>query len=74
MILVLGLLPFLTLMVSAIIIGNAGRNYREKMTLFFFSPDDTDKESAAIISVLRVLFWASLLVSAWMVFAVLKGA
>ncbi len=73
MILVLGLLPLLTLMVSAIIIGNAGRDYREKITLFFFSPGDTDKESATIIAVLRVLFWGSLLVSAWMVYAVLKG-
>ena len=73
MILVLGLLPFLTLLISALILGNAGRNYKEKITLFFFSPEDTDRESANLIAALRFFFWISLLVSAWMIYRVLRG-
>lgn len=73
MILVLGLLPFFTLLISALILGNAGRNYKEKITLFFFSPGDTDKESLTLINVLRFFFWLSLLASAWMIYALLRG-
>ncbi|HSB31378.1 MAG TPA: hypothetical protein VLD55_07225 [Candidatus Sulfobium mesophilum] len=73
MILVLGLLPFFTLLISALILGNAGRNAREKITLFFYSPDDTDKDSSKLIAALRFCFWISLFVSVWMVYTVLKG-
>lgn len=73
MILVLGLLPFLTLLISALILGNAGRDHKEKLTLFFYSPEDTDKESYALIAALRFFFWISLLVSAWIVYGVLRG-
>jgi len=73
MILVLGLLPFLTLLISALVLGNAGRNLKEKITLFFFSPTDTDRESANLIAALRFFFWASLLVSAWMIYGALRG-
>jgi hypothetical protein len=73
MILVLGLLPFLTLLFSALVLGNAGRNHKEKITLFFFSPDDTDRESAKLIVALRVFFWISLLVSAWMIYGALRS-
>ena len=66
MILVLGLLPFLTLLISALILGNAGRNYKERITLFFFSPEDTDKASLDLIKALRVCFWISLVISIWM--------
>lgn len=67
MILVLGLLPFFTLLISALILGNAGRNYKERITLFFFSPEDTDKASSDLIKALRVCFWISLVISIWMV-------
>ncbi len=67
MILVLGLLPFLVVLISALVIGNAGRNSKEKVTLFFFSPQDTDKASSNIILGLRVSFWVSLFLSAWIV-------
>lgn len=73
MILVLGLLPFFTLLISALILGNAGRNYKEKITLFFYSPTDTGRDSASLIAFLRVAFWISLLVSAWMIYVVLRG-
>ncbi len=72
MILVLGLLPFFTLLICAIILGNAGRNIKEKITLFFYSPDDVDKGSVNIIIGLRFFFWASLLLSAWMIYAALR--
>ncbi len=67
MILVLVLLPFFTLLISALILGNAGRNYKERITLFFFSPEDTDKASSDLIKGLRVCFWISLVISIWMI-------
>jgi hypothetical protein len=73
MILVLGLIPFLTLLFTALVLGNAGRNLKEKITLFFFSPEDTDKGSSTLIAALRFFFWASLLVSTWMIYGLLKG-
>ncbi len=73
MILVLGLLPFFTLLISALILGNAGRSTREKIMLFFYSPHDTDRESLKLITALRFFFWISFVVSAWMVYATLGG-
>ncbi len=73
MILVIGLLPFLTLLFSALVLGNAGRNLKEKITLFFYSPEDTGKESAALIAALRFFFWISLLVSGWVIYEVTGG-
>ncbi len=74
MILVIGLLPFLALFFSALVLGNAGRNLKEKITLFFYSPPDTDKESSALISALRFFFWISFFVSAWLIYkALLSG-
>jgi hypothetical protein len=73
MILVLGLLPFLTLLFSALVLGNAGRNLKEKITLFFFSPADTARESAKSIAALRFFFWVSLFVSAWMIYSIFRG-
>ena len=67
MILVLGLLPFFAVLISALVLGNAGRTPREKVSLFFRSPDDADKASSEIIKVLRVCFWISLVISIWMV-------
>ena len=73
MILVLGLVPFLTLLFSALVLGNAGRNPKEKITLFFYSPSDTDRESANLIAALRFFFWISLLVSTWMIYGALRS-
>ncbi len=63
MILVLGLLPFFIVLISALILGNAGRNYKEKVTLFFYSPRDVEKDSVALLLYLRVAFWISLFLS-----------
>lgn len=73
MILVLGLVPFLTLLFSALVLGNAGRNPKEKITLFFYSPSDTDRESVNLIAALRFFFWISLVVSAWMIYGALRS-
>ncbi len=67
MVLVLGLLPFLVVVFTALVLGNAGRTSREKVSLFFHSPGDTDKASSDIIKLLRVCFWISLIVSIWIV-------
>lgn len=67
MVLVLGLLPFLVVVFTALVLGNAGRTSREKVSLFFRSPDDTDKASSDLIKLLRACFWISLSISIWIV-------
>jgi hypothetical protein len=65
MVLMLGLLPFFVLLISTLVLGNAGRNLKEKFTLFFYSPRDVEKDSANLLIFLRAAFWISLLLSAW---------
>ena len=67
MVLVLGLLPFFVVLISALILGNAGRNMAEKVTLFFYTPRDVEKDSANLLIFLRAAFWVSLFISVWMV-------
>jgi hypothetical protein len=66
MILVLGLLPFFVVLISALILGNAGRNWQEKITLFFCSPQDVERDSVNLLNILRVAFWVSLVLSSWL--------
>ncbi|MEW6107550.1 MAG: hypothetical protein AB1632_00050 [Nitrospirota bacterium] len=61
------MIPFLSAAVSALILGNSGRTLREKFTIFFISPKDIDKDNLNIASVLRFVFWVSLIVSIWMI-------
>ncbi len=70
MVLVLGLLPFFVVLISALILGNAGRNILEKVTLFFYTPRDVEKDSANILILLRAAFWVSLFISVWMIMKV----
>ncbi len=67
MILVLGLLPFFIVLISALILGNAGRNSKEKVTLFFYTPGDVEKDSANLLIYLRAAFWISLFLSVWLI-------
>jgi hypothetical protein len=70
MILMLGLLPFFIVLISALILGNAGRNTAEKATIFFYSPRDVEKDSATLLVFLRAAFWVSLFLSVWMIIKV----
>ena len=72
MILVLGLLPFFGLLISALILGNAGRTLSEKITIFFLTPRDVDKDSANLLIFLRAAFWVSLLLSAFIISKTVK--
>jgi hypothetical protein len=67
MILVLGLIPFFIVLISSLILGNAGRNMVEKVTLFFYTPNDVEKDSAKLLIFLRAAFWISLFLSVWMI-------
>ncbi len=67
MILVLGLLPFFIVLISALVLGNAGRNNKEKVTLFFYTPGDVDKDSVTLLLYLRAAFWISLFLSFWLI-------
>lgn len=67
MILILFLIPFLLFVISALVLVNAGRTPTEKITIFFVNPENIDKDSHAIISILRFIFWASFVASVFIV-------
>lgn len=73
MFLILVLLPVLIFLVSALILGNSGRNLKEKLTIFFLTPDNIDRDSYNLISILRFCFWVSLIVSVWMITRICRG-
>ncbi len=72
MILIFILLPFLIFIISALILGNSGRNLKEKFTIFLITPVDIDRDSSNLISILRFCFWVSLAASVWIVINVYK--
>lgn len=73
MFLILALLPVLIFLVSALILGNSGRDLKEKITIFFLTPDNIDRDSYNLISILRFCFWVSLVVSVWMINMICRG-
>ncbi len=73
MFLIIALLPILIFLVSALILGNSGRDLKEKITIFFLTPDNIDRDSYNLISILRFCFWVSLIVSVWMIIKICKG-
>ena len=73
MFLIVALLPILIFLVSALILGNSGRDLKEKITIFFLTPDNIDRDSYNLISILRFCFWVSLVVSVWMIIKICKG-
>jgi hypothetical protein len=72
MILILSLLPFLILLFSFLVLFNAGRNLKEKLTIFLLNPDDVPKGSSGLMAVLRIIFWISFFLSAWIIIGILR--
>jgi hypothetical protein len=66
MVLIFFLLPFLSCLVSVLILWNAGRNMQEKFSIFLFTPENIDRDSANLISILRTVFWITLIITVWM--------
>ena len=61
------MVPFLLFLFSFLVLSNAGRNFKEKLTILFFNPEDAPESSSGMITVLRIIFWISLFLSAWII-------
>lgn len=66
MVLILLVLPVLVLVVSGLALGNAGRSFRERVTIFLVSPADIDNDNILLLRIVRSIFWSALAVSLWM--------
>ena len=61
------MIPFLLLVFSFLVLFNAGRNLKEKLTIFILNPEDASNGSSDPISFLRIIFWISLFLSVWII-------
>ena len=61
------MVPFLLLLFSFLVLSYAGRNLKEKLTIFIFNPDDSTRGSSGMMTVLRIIFWISLFLSVWII-------
>jgi hypothetical protein len=61
------MVPFLLLLFSFLVLSYAGRNLKEKLTIFIFNPEDAPKGSSGLVTVLRIIFWISLFLSVWII-------
>jgi hypothetical protein len=66
------MVPFLLLLFSFFVLSNAGRNLKEKLTIFLFNPEDAPESSSGLITVLRIIFWISLFSSAWIIIGLIR--
>lgn len=74
MFLILALAPFLTLVSSFLVLSYTGRNFREKITIFFFNPQDAGSNSAGTLFFFRFGFWISLLLTILIITKMLREA
>lgn len=72
MILILFMIPFLTLLFTALVLSYTGRNFKEKLTIFLCNPEDTGKGSSGLITVLRIGFWLSLFLSVLVIISIIR--
>jgi hypothetical protein len=61
------MVPFLLLVFSFLVLFNAGRNFKEKLTIFILDPEDVSRDSSGMMTVLRIIFWVSLFLSVWII-------
>ncbi len=66
------MVPFLLLLFSFLVLSNAGRNLKEKLTIFLFNPENTGKGSSNLITILRISFWLSLFICLWMIISIVR--
>jgi len=66
------MVPFLLLLFSFLVLFNAGRNLKEKLTIFFFNPENTGKVSSGPMTVLRAVFWISFFVCLWLIVSMIR--
>ena len=61
------MVPFLLFLFSFLVLSNAGRNLKEKLTIFIFNPEDASGGSSGPMTVLRIIFWISLFLCVWII-------
>ena len=66
------MIPLLTLIFSSLVLFNAGRNFKEKLTIFICNPENTGKKSTNLIMVLRISFWLSLFICLWGIISIIR--
>ena len=66
------MVPFLLLLFSFLVLSNAGRSFKEKLTIFICNPENTGKGSSSLIMVLRISFWLSLFICLWMIISIIR--
>jgi hypothetical protein len=66
------MVPFLLLLFSFLVLSNAGRNLKEKLTIFIYNPENTGKGSSNLIMVLRIIFWISLFICVRMIISIIR--
>lgn len=72
MFLILLMVPFLLLIFSFLVLFNAGRSFKEKLTIFFYNPETTGKGSSNMIMILRISFWSFLFICVWMIISIIR--
>ena len=72
MTLILFVLPLLILLFSFLVLSYAGRDLKEKLTIFLYNPENISSGSSGPMTVLRISFWISLFVSAWMIISIIR--
>lgn len=72
MILVFLLLSFFVVVFCALLLINAGRTFPERIGIFFNTPRDSGRDEG-LITIVRFIFWVSLIVSAWIVVKLCRG-
>lgn len=72
MVLVLLLMPVLAMLICGLVLFSAGRTPRERLTIFFDTPKDSGRDEG-LITIIRFIFWVSLIVSVWMVVKTCRG-
>ena len=66
------MIPLLMLIFSFLVLSNAGRSFKEKLTIFIFNPKNTGKGSSNLIIILRISFWLSLIICLWMIISIIR--
>ena len=72
MIFVLLAMPFLVLVFSILVLTNTGRNFKEKLTVFLYNPEDAGKGSSGLMTALRIGFWISLFLCIWILSGIIR--
>jgi len=69
---ILALAPFLTFISTFLVLSYTGKNFKEKITIFFRNPEDAGSSSSGTLVLFRLGFWISFLLSVGMIFGMLR--